>query len=178
MNLRAPLVLVLATTSALADSHRAGRTVELAAGIAHHQVVQGYDSDRSFDAVGVMPLAFSVGTFVTDRLALLFATTSSVFRHDRGDGSRWYLAQNLGVGGEYWLRADLAVGATAGLNLLMTRPFENHLARCAGLTLRGKWTPTPRRASAMNLIWEINGGVYVSYEVVVTSSLLVAWQWY
>jgi len=40
------------------------------------------------------------------------------------------------------------------------------------------WTPTPQRASGLHLIWELNGGVYLTYEVVVTSSLLAAWQWY
>jgi hypothetical protein len=174
----AVVVVILAGGHVDANPRRAGFTAEVGVGIGHHQVVQGYDSKRSFEAFGVMPFAFSLGRFVTEEFAIVMSSTTSLFRHDRGDGARFYLGQYLGVGVEYWLRADLALGATGGLDVLMTSPVENHLARSVGLALRGKWTPTPQRASGLHLIWELNGGVYLTYEVVVTSSLLAAWQWY
>jgi hypothetical protein len=158
---------------------RRGFTLELGTGVGHARAIPGgYDDDtgRGVDGPALGTLALGIGAYVAPRWAILFRSAGLLFRHDRGDGPRWYLNQQLGLALQHWVRPDLGFGGGPAIVLVATSPIETRSNRAIGGSLRATWAPWRWPASALAISWELQGGVFLNYEVTISSLLLVQWQ--
>jgi hypothetical protein len=170
------VIALLAGVAHAEPAQRSGFTLELGAGLGHTRVLQAKDPASNFDEPGLIPLAAGLGYFFTNRFAVLFRTHGQWIHHNRGDGARFYDNQFLGPAVEYWVADDFAISAASGFNLVMTTPVESNLDRGWGVSLRMERQIRQFDTSALSLGYELNGSLYLSFDLVMASTLFLEWQ--
>lgn len=158
---------------------RSGFTSELGLGIAHTSVSN--EGGGGVSKIGLAPLSFSLGGFVTPDLAIMGrAAGTSFFGEDRNGklvqtGNLFY-----GVVMQGWLSESFFVGGGVGYMIYGLNPLISPNARMVagwGLTARGGWSFASTRHHSFDLVLELFPSFYDGAKVFGTA-LNLEWQYF
>jgi hypothetical protein len=186
-------VLMVGANAARAEPHHSGFTGDVGIGIAvtgqpmtasvspcagaEPQCAQYADYHWTVAKFGLAPLSFSLGGFLTPKVALLFRATGTSFSDYDGTER---LNAFYGAVVEVWPHDRFFVGGGPGVGYYGTIPFQtnyNDSQATFALSARAGAALIGGRNHDLTLSLEGISGFYAE-QTIFSGALIVAWKWY
>jgi hypothetical protein len=143
-------------------ARRSGFTLELGVGMSHTYVDP--DAAGTQNELGLAPLSISLGSFVTDRIAVLGRIAGTSYFEQVDGETEQFTSGFLGVVGEYWFSDRWFASAGIGLAGFGANPLlserEVDIEQGVGLSLRGGYSFLTSTRHSLRAAIELFPSVY------------------